>query len=291
MTQLALARTSKPTILDEGKFIVGATASSQSIDGDGDIIYPHGWLLGRVARGQCKLLDSHNSGGITNILGNVESAATMEKTLDVTLRYAVAESPLAAFAWQMTKGGFLSGYSVGFVPRAAVVSEDMRDDETGKVILRADRKRFIAVCEAMGLDPEVTMQNCSRIILQAELIELSALAVPSNPDAMVKALAAGCVREEDFARIGLGGDDEMHLITKGAQNWHRMDATQRKNLSDMLTGISAHHLQTKGHGTAPADKAHRTRVEAEEKQRDEFLSTCKRLAANLAAAAKGDTRD
>ena len=290
MTSLALARTSKPTILNAAKYIVGAVASSQSIDGDGDIIYPGGWLLGRVARGQVKLLDSHNTGGITNILGNVESAATMEKTLDVTLRYAVEESPLAAFAWKMTLGGFLAGYSVGFAPRAVVVSEDMRGPD-GKVIVRADLPRFRAVCEAMGLDFEATVQKCDRIILQSELVELSALAVPSNPDAMVKALAAGAVREEDFARIGLGGDDEMHLITKGAQNWHRLDAVQRRNLSDMLTGISSHHLQTKGHGTATADKAHRERVGAEEKQRDEFLQTCKRLAAELAAAAKGDTRD
>ena len=186
----ALAKIITPTIT--GDFRLSCTASSETIDGDGDIIRKDGWQLGRVAAGQVKLLDSHKSRGITNILGSVDSAIVTPEGLECGLRYAVEESPLAAFAWRMTVGKFLTGYSVGFAPKAIATLEDIRD-ESGNVVMRANQRLWDAACASMGIDPKATAETCSRIIVAAELCELSAIGAPSNPDAMVKALAAGAL--------------------------------------------------------------------------------------------------
>ena len=178
-------------------------ASSQSIDGDGDIIFPGGWDLSRVAAGQCKLLDSHDKNSITSILGNVEAAIVQDKALHCSIVWAASASPLAQFAMKMSRGGFLNGFSVGFVPKAIATLDDIRDEETGRVIVAANRRLWDAACAAMSLDPVATGEKARRIIVKQELCELSALGVPSNPDAMLKALTAGAVKEEDFARIGV----------------------------------------------------------------------------------------
>ena len=260
-------------------------ASSQSIDGDGDIIMPQGWLLNRVTAGQCKLLDTHNKTTITSILGNVESATVQDKALRCGILWAANESPLAAFAMKMSRGGFLNGFSVGFVPKAIATLDDIRND-SGDIVVKADERLFIAACKAMGIDPAETAAKARRIIVRQELCELSALGVPSNPDAMLKALGAGAVREEDFASIGLGAGAEWELLTKGAASWHGMTGQQKKSFSDVLTSIANHFAETKGHGAASADQAQRRAAEAEtDQRRAELMEACKRAAEKLASLA------
>jgi len=288
MSTLAIAYTKAPTVLSAERNTVAVVASNQTIDGDGDIIRAAGWDLNRVRAGQVKLLNAHNSRDITSIIGRMDSASIEGPELRAVVSYAVKESPLADFAWRMTLGGFLTGYSVGFVPRVIATLADLRGED-GTVKVKANRKLWDAAVDEMGLDPQATEKNCRRIICMGQLVELSALGVPSNPDAMIKAYRGGAIRDEDFASIGLGDDDSFALIEKGAKHWHAMNATQRKNLSDMLTGISAHHLQTRNDGTGAADQAQRSAAELEkDQQRAEFLATCKTLAAKLAAATQGD---
>lgn len=275
----AFALTKPPTVIDEATHRVAAVASTETPDGDGDIIRVQGWNLSRVAMNQVKLLNAHNARDIRDVLGKIVLAEKSD-VLTCEVSYAVNESELAAFAWKMTKGGFLSGYSVGARPLAVASLRDVKAAD-GSVV-KANKKLWDAAVQAMGLDPKATAENVRKIVVAAELAELSALGVPSNPEAMVKALGAGAVREEDFARIGLAGADEYDLITKGAEHWGRLNKGQRENFSDMLCGISRNYLQTKETGTGATEKAQRARVEPEENQRAEFLETCKTLAAKFA---------
>ena len=272
--------TSQLTILDAENFRVGATASTQSIDGKDEIILAAGWQLGRVGTSQVKLLNAHNSRDIRDVLGNVETATVEGDRLAVELRYAVKQSAMAALAWDMTLGGFLTGYSVGAKPLIIASLTDIKGAD-GKVKWRANAALFKAAAAAAGMNPADAADRVTRIIVRAELTELSVVSVPCNPDAMVRAYQAGAITDESFARVGFD-DSTRALIEKSASAWHGMAPEARHNICALLTSISRHNLQKDGNSSRAIEPAQRERIERHEQQRAELLTACKALAAKLA---------
>ncbi|MHA1853387.1 MAG: HK97 family phage prohead protease [Candidatus Heimdallarchaeaceae archaeon] len=92
-------------------------------------------------------LDSHNYGSIEHILGKVNKAKAKDGTLIGQIEYAL-DSLKGLLAFKLTKGGFLHTVSVGFIPKEF-------EEKTGK-------------------------------ILKSELLELSAVSVPANPEALIE---------------------------------------------------------------------------------------------------------
>lgn len=282
---MAFALSKPPTIIDAQSHRIAVTASTQDVDAEGDIIRAKGWELSRVELGQCKLLNSHKKTDIREILGNVEVAMVRGAELVCEVTYCVNENPLASMAWKMTAGGTLRGYSVGYMPRAVAALKDLKDED-GKVVVKADRKLWDAVCADMGMEPKATAERARRIIVSGVLGELSACSAPVNPYAMTKALRDGALDEADFAAAGLAGSHTYDLIVKGAANWERMDVSQRDNFTALMLGISRNNLQSKGTGSEAAEKAQRERAESEENQRAEFLTACKALASKFEEATR-----
>lgn len=89
-------------------------------------------------------LDSHNYSSIEHILGKVEKVKVKDKNLVGEVTF-MTENPKGDLALKMAQGGFLSAVSVGFIP--------MEFDNNFK-------------------------------ILKSELLELSAVSVPANQEAL-----------------------------------------------------------------------------------------------------------
>jgi HK97 family phage prohead protease len=114
--------------------------------------------LSRVAAGQCKLLDSHNSYEIDAILGVVEEARIENGQLVGRIRFA--ETDAGRKAEGMVARGELTGFSIGYsIQRWINVSQE----DTGLEEWRAD---------------------------QWTLLEVTLCAVPADPAATVRAVAA-----------------------------------------------------------------------------------------------------
>jgi HK97 family phage prohead protease len=114
--------------------------------------------LSRVAAGQCKLLDSHNSYEIDAILGVVEEARIENGQLVGRIRFA--ETDAGRKAEGMVARGELTGFSIGYsIQRWVNVSQE----DTGLETWRAD---------------------------QWALLEVTLCAVPADPAATVRAVAA-----------------------------------------------------------------------------------------------------
>lgn len=109
--------------------------------------------LGRVTQGQVRLLDSHNAGSIDNVLGVVTQARVAGGHLVGTIRFSDTESGRRAEA--MVRSGDLAGISVGY----RVTTWTLTAVENNQEIWRADRW---------------------------ELLEVSLVAVPADPGAMVR---------------------------------------------------------------------------------------------------------
>ncbi len=106
------------------------------------------------------------------------------------------ENELAKLGWKMTVGGFLKAVSVGFIPVRHV-----RNGADG----------WTQALQAVGIKPE-DAANIRWIYLEQEQIELSACIIGSNPDALAKSFAAGCVRAADLSAVGFT-DEDMEFLT------------------------------------------------------------------------------
>ena len=91
-------------------------------------------------------LDSHNYGSIEHIIGEVTKIGVEKGKLQGQIRYALM-NPKGALAYEMTKEGFIKATSIGFIP--------LEFDKDFKII-------------------------------KSELLEISAVAVPSQAEALFK---------------------------------------------------------------------------------------------------------
>lgn len=127
---------------------IEAVVSTESEDRDGDIIRQAGWVLDSFQRHPVLLAD-HNYYSIRAQIGEWEGMAVKGKSLRGVARYYVGEgNPDADWAYQLAVKG-RAAYSVGFIPK------DYADRKDGGY--------------------EFTRQ---------ELLEVSHVTVPSNPDAL-----------------------------------------------------------------------------------------------------------
>lgn len=131
-------------------------------------ISPEAIDLRRVAQGQVRLLDTHDSGSINSILGVVTDARVSNGQLVGTIRFTDSEQGRRAEADVVS--GAVSGISVGY----RVTTWTLTAVENNQEIWRADRW---------------------------ELLEVSLVAVPADPGAMVRSestdLSRAAAHEEE----------------------------------------------------------------------------------------------
>jgi hypothetical protein len=86
-------------------------------------------------------------------------------------------NPIARIAYGLYKGAFLNAVSVGFVP------------------IRWEDGASSAASGSAGVTPSST---CRRKYLEQELLEVSAVAIPANPDALALGFKSGAVTKADL---------------------------------------------------------------------------------------------
>jgi len=129
---------------DKSKSINGVF-STNSEDRHGDVVEQN-WDLKNFKKNPV-ILNSHNYGDVTEILGKAEKLSTKTGKLEGKITFAVEENPKAKIAYELYKNGFASAFSVGFIPRVF--------DGKGK-------------------------------ITKSELLEISLVSVPANAQALAK---------------------------------------------------------------------------------------------------------
>jgi HK97 family phage prohead protease len=156
--RMPLATTAEPdATLPEITF----TASDSSLDRYNEIIEASGWQIANYQKNPVFQADHHYS--IQSTIGRATKVWVEGGKLKQTIRFAVGLNPLADLALALYRGGFLNAVSVGFIPR----KWENGGDTVGY------RRKYI----------------------EAELVELSAVAVPANPNALQDALDQGAITE------------------------------------------------------------------------------------------------
>lgn len=149
-------------------------ASTATLDRYHEIIEPSGWRL-EAYRKNPVFQNAHNYGDILFTLGKalVTEVRGVEggQALCQRIQFATEVNPVARIAYGLYKGGFLNAVSVGFIP--------LRWEDGGALSAGsapAPRRRY----------------------LEQELLEVSAVAIPANPDALALGLRSGAIVKADL---------------------------------------------------------------------------------------------
>lgn len=211
---IRLAAAEQNLSVSPDRVVVGIVASDSSVDRMGDTINENGWDPASLRRG-VPLLFGHDSGSLENIIGDTKNWRVASGKLVCDARFmSGAINPNAEVALQMVKAGFLRTVSVGFRPLEA------RHSKT----------------RPGGVD-----------FIRQELLELSLVPVPANPNAIIEQVRAAGIRID---RTGLShvGDAERARRLRAAEAARLIadnySAEQRAHEAEKLRSIA---------GTAASD--------------------------------------
>jgi hypothetical protein len=168
-------------------------SSTATLDRYHEIIEPAGWHLDSYRRNPV-FQNAHNYGDILFTLGKAliteirsipREAPNQLSTLNShpstalyqRIQFATDVNPIARIAYGLYKGAFLNAVSVGFVPI---------------------RWKDGAASTEPASDGATPASPCRRRYLEQELLEVSAVAIPANPDALALGFKSGAVTKADL---------------------------------------------------------------------------------------------
>jgi len=159
-----------------GAAVLDFVASTATLDRYHEIIEPAGWRLESYRRNPV-FQNAHNYGDVLFTLGKALVTEVRGvgggQALCQRIQFATEVNPIARIAYGLYKGGFLNAVSVGFIP---LRWEDPPSPGGSGAASPAPRRRY----------------------LEQELLEVSAVAIPANPDALALGLKSGAVRKCDL---------------------------------------------------------------------------------------------
>ncbi|HLH54554.1 MAG TPA: hypothetical protein VKY92_13155 [Verrucomicrobiae bacterium] len=181
-------------------------ASDETVDRYGEIISPSGWRLEAYRRNPV-FQNAHQYGDILFTLGKaliteVRTVAPIPGTPSAQLaqpktalyqriQFATDINPVARIAYGLYQGKFLNAVSVGFVPLKWV---DADGTEHAPQNSAGGSVQAVPAHSRGGRGA----QRVRRRYLEQELLEVSAIGIPANPNALALGLRAGAIEKSDL---------------------------------------------------------------------------------------------
>jgi HK97 family phage prohead protease len=188
--------------LDANSRSVVAVLSSETVDGHGEIVDQASWKLARFLKNPV-VLYMHSR---FDVIGRAEDVQIVDGCLQA--RIVFATTTLAQEAFTLFKDGAMRAFSVGFRPGSLKFEE-----VNGRKVNR---------------------------LLDCELMEVSAVSIPSNPDAVVKHKALGLI-PTDF-RGGKSHDNASDDFL--AETYRRCSLTSEQRADEDVARILDHDFGT-----------------------------------------------
>lgn len=242
----------EPRVIDAEKGIVEYVASNETIDGHGDKVLISGWRFDRMEK-NAPFLDSHRKGSIHDVLGRVLGARVEDNDLIERVQWAVGlGDPKIDLGFRLTETGYLKAVSVGFEKLKFI----------SKYLDRARKKRnrqFERMVAEFGVSPEEAAEMNTLFVEQRQ-VELSAVTIGSNPDALLKGFESGVVAEAELAKLGFAEDGAFEFLTKMAEAMESPECTEAMELliereMERMMDDAADHSRREAKPVPTEDKA------------------------------------
>ena len=163
-----------PSDASQDSPVIDFVASTEAVDRYGEVIRAEGWRLDNYRRNPV-FQNAHQYGDILFTLGRALITEVRGNALYQRVEFATEVNPMARIAYGLYRGKFLNAVSVGFLP--------LRWENGGE------------------------NSPWRRRHLEQELVEVSAVGIPANPEALQLALRAGAIARADLRELleSLGG--------------------------------------------------------------------------------------
>src|SRR6266567_6920071 len=161
---------SVPPVADQApSYTLDFRSSDETLDRYKEVISVAGWRLENYRKNPV-VQNAHNYSSLADTIGKSLITEVRRDHLFQRVQFAVEDNPMAKLAYALCKGGFLKAVSVGFIP---LRWENLPD--AGSPI----RRRY----------------------LEQELLEVSAVSIPANPNALTLGLEAGAIEKADLQAL------------------------------------------------------------------------------------------
>jgi HK97 family phage prohead protease len=154
----------QPPITDHPSPVLDFVASSERLDRYDEIVLAKGWILDNYRRNPV-FQNAHKYGDIIFTLGKALQTEVRDGRLYQRIEFATDVNPMAKIGYGLYRGKFLNAVSVGFIP----IRWETGGAESGY------RRKY----------------------LEQELLEVSAVGIPANPEALQLGLKAGAIERAD----------------------------------------------------------------------------------------------
>jgi phage portal protein BeeE len=215
-----------PTTAPGSAPILDFISSDETLDRYGEIITAAGWQLDHYRKNPV-FQNAHQYGDVLFTLGKalITEVRTIEgrPVLFQRIEFATEVNPLARIAFGLYQGGFLNAVSVGFVPIRW---------ENGTAASAFTRK-----------------------YLAQELLEVSAVSIPANPNALALGLRAGAVARTDvkelLGRVEALTEESAAATCRPGAPTGRLSASEPNEFSS-ITAVSQSNSGAQGSGNNEA---------------------------------------
>jgi len=196
--------------LAAGRAVLDFISSDETLDRYGEIIAASGWRLENYRRNPVfqnahqygdviftlgrALITEVREGGGTKATGGTKGTSFLYQKIE----FATDVNPMARIAYGLYKGKFLNAVSVGFIPLRWVNGDEksecrMTNDEVG-AMETVERESVTALERG-------SVGGFRRKYIEQELLEVSAVGIPANPNALALGLKAGVVEKSDLREL------------------------------------------------------------------------------------------
>jgi len=152
---------------DDNEHTIIAWATKETVDRDNEVLKANGWDLSKFRRNPVLMaFHDYKSFPVGKVLWIKEDPKESPIGLKFKAKFADTEAGKEAFT--LYKDGIMNAFSVGFQPLEAPI---MNEKEKGKP---------------------------SKIFPKNELLEISCVPIPANPDALVDAVHTGLIKTKEF---------------------------------------------------------------------------------------------
>jgi hypothetical protein len=196
--------------------VIDFVSSDATLDRYDEIISPTGWRLDNYRRNPV-FQNAHQYGNIIFTLGKAlitEVRSTPFPHLFQRIEFAVDVNPMARIAYGLYKNKFLNAVSVGFIPicwengdGTQYSSKDLdRTSSPRPSPPGEERGKDAAPIEIGAAVPDsisdgLLVRQARRIYLEQELLEVSAVGIPANPEALQLGLKSGAIERADLKAL------------------------------------------------------------------------------------------
>lgn len=166
-----------------GRNVYSAIASTDALDRDYEVLIPKGVITENFVKNPV-MLYIHQSRQLP--VGRVLTLTTDETSVKFTFEFS--EDDVGQKVEKMYQTGFMNAFSVGFIPRAYVPVYNLPDEVTSVEVELPDGSKQL-------VDFTKYEKRPWGVIPQWELLEISPVPVPSNPEALLQRAAETIVRK------------------------------------------------------------------------------------------------